>query len=69
MYVMKRATRSDGSPMGDFIHLDQLRTVVDLVPRFGQKADARLTREMSRYYHTEFFLNKYFTKELFFALD
>lgn len=69
LYIMKRAERSDGSLMGDFIRLDQIRAVVDLVPRFGTNADTRLTSTSSRYYYNEFFLNKYFTKELYWAFD
>jgi hypothetical protein len=68
MYVVKRAERNDGSAYGDIIPLYQLRDVVDLVPRFGQKADTRLTTETSYAYSGEFFLNKYFTKDHFYAL-
>jgi hypothetical protein len=69
MYILKRAKRLDGTIIGGIIPLSQIRALVDLVPRFGAQADRRLTKENSLEYSTEFFLNKYFDKEFFFALD
>jgi hypothetical protein len=68
LYVLKRAKRTDRSRMGGVIPLGQLRTLVELTPRFGCKADPRLTKESSLEYSSEFWLNKYFDKELFRAL-
>jgi hypothetical protein len=68
MYSVRRAKRSDGSVMGDVVPLHQLRTVVDLVPCFGEMADPRLTKENVLEYSKDFWVNKYFTKEIFFAL-
>ncbi len=67
MYVLKRACRADGSIMGDIVPLAQLRTLVDLVPRFGKKANRQLAKETVLEYSSEFWLNKYFEKELFYA--
>ena len=69
MYILKRATRADGSRMGDIVPLRQLRNYVELTPCFGKKADSRLARENSSAYSHEFWLNKYFDKELFYALQ
>ena len=44
MYLLKRATRADGSRMGDIIPLGQLRSAIELTPSFGKKADRRLTK-------------------------
>ena len=68
MYLLKRAHRNDGSIVGDVIPLVQLRALVDLVPRFGKAADRQLAKEAVLGYSSEFWLNKYFKKELFFAL-
>jgi hypothetical protein len=68
MYLLKRARRNDGASMGDVVPLSQLRTLINLVPRFGAKADNRLTMETALEYCAEFWLNKYFDKELFYAL-
>lgn len=67
MHLLKRARRTDGSIMGDIIPLAQLRTLVDLVPRFGKQANRRLAKETVLEYSSEFWLNKYFEKELFYA--
>ena len=54
--------------MGDVMPLGQLRALRDLVPHFGAAANKRLTKETSLELSLEFSLNKYFTKELFYAL-
>jgi hypothetical protein len=68
MHLLKRARRTDGSIMGDIVPLAQLRTLVDLVPRFGKQANRQLSKETVLEYSSEFWLNKYFEKELFYAL-
>ncbi|KAJ6468957.1 hypothetical protein DFH09DRAFT_1254079 [Mycena vulgaris] len=50
---------TNGIVMGDIIPLDQLRAHVELTPQFENSLD----------YSEEFWLTKYFTKELFFALS
>lgn len=69
MYVLKRATRADRTSIGGIIPLRQIRGLVNLVPRFGDKAERRLTKENCLAYSGEFWLNKYFDKEIFYALD
>ncbi|KAH9027612.1 hypothetical protein EDB85DRAFT_2074745 [Lactarius pseudohatsudake] len=54
MYLLKRARRNDGAIMGDVVPLAQLRALVNL--------------ETALEYSSEFWLNKYFDKELFYAL-
>ena len=68
MFALKRSIRSDGNRLGDVIPVTQIRSPVQLVPRFGHEADPRLTMETSLEYSTEFWLNKYETKEMFWAL-
>lgn len=69
LFLLKRAKRANGEAAGDIIPLDQLRSSVDIAPRFGEKADPRFTNSSSLTYATEFWLNKYFDKELFYALS
>ena len=69
MYVLKRAVRADKTHIGGIIPLQQTRELVDLVPRFGAEADRRFTYANSLEYSTEFWLNKYFDKELFYTLN
>lgn len=68
MYVLKRSCRADGARMGDIIPLTHIRTKVDLVPRFMDAADSRLTKESSLEYSNEFLLNSYFDKQLYYSL-
>ena len=69
LFLLKRAKRANGEEVADIIPLDQLRAWVDIAPRFGEKADPRFTNSSSLTYATEFWLNKYFYKELFYALS
>ncbi|KAF9784417.1 hypothetical protein BJ322DRAFT_1141469 [Thelephora terrestris] len=66
MYVLRRACRSDGSPMGAVVPLYHLRQPVQLVPKFGEKADPTLTSQTSFDASRDFYLNHYFDKEDYF---
>lgn len=68
MHTLKRAKHADGSPVGNFIPLNQLRAFISVIPQLGDVADARLTKAMSSHYSHSFFLNKYFDKEIYDAL-
>jgi hypothetical protein len=65
LYVFKRALRADKTRIGDIIPLSHCRAPVQLVPRFGDYADARLTSSNSMEWSREFFLNAYFDKDIF----
>jgi hypothetical protein len=68
MQVLRRSVPADGGRMGDVIPLSNLRAPADLIPRFRDAADARLTKENSLEYSREFLLNKYFDFDQFFTL-
>ncbi|KAF9777296.1 hypothetical protein BJ322DRAFT_1135060 [Thelephora terrestris] len=68
MYVLRRARRSDGSPMGAIIPFYHCHMPVNLIPKFGESADPYLTAETSMEDTREFFLNHYFDVEDFFHL-
>ena len=65
LYLLRRALRVDGSRIGDIIPLPHCHAPVQLVPRFGAKADIRLTNQNSMEWSREFFLNAYFDKHIF----
>ena len=67
LYLLKGSKWSNGVSMGDVLPLDQICSLVNLTPCFGKKAGRILTKDNSL--ETEFWLNKYFTKELFLALN
>ena len=54
---------------GDVIDLAHIRALVDLVPCFGESAEKRFSKETVLEHVLEFCLNKYFQKEIFFALQ
>ena len=68
MYCLKWAHPIDGSFLGDVIALEHIRALVDLIPHFGEVAKKCLSKEMVLEHVSEFRLNKYFEKELFYAL-
>jgi hypothetical protein len=51
--------------IGDVVPLCQLRGLVDLVPHFHKATHWGLTDRNSSSYSAEFFLNKYFHKDMF----
>jgi hypothetical protein len=68
MYLLKHASRAGLRHFGDIIPLTQLRGPVQLIPNFGEVADPWLTMLNSLHYSTEFWLNNYANKEIFWAL-
>ncbi|KAH7918498.1 hypothetical protein BV22DRAFT_1134543 [Leucogyrophana mollusca] len=69
LHILRRAQRSNGTPMGDIIPLSQLRAAVNVIPRFGKTANKRLTHSDSQALLKEFWLNKYWEKDLYHALS
>ncbi|KAG1837762.1 hypothetical protein F4604DRAFT_1942034 [Suillus subluteus] len=69
LHLLKRAKRSNGTRVGDVIPVTQLRAPINVVPRFGASADPRLTQYNSMEHASEFWLNKYWDKNIFFPLS
>lgn len=69
LYMMKRSSRANGSRLGDVIPLSQARIPAPLVPRYGVRADPKLTSRNSLEYSTEFYLNSFFDKELYYFMS
>ena len=67
-YIVKRSMRANGSHLGDIIPLSQARIPAPLVPWYGIQADPRLTSRNSLEYSTEFYLNHFFDKELYYFM-
>ena len=68
LYVMKRSTRANGSRLGDVVPLLQARIPAPVVPRYGVRADPKLSSRNSLEYSTEFYLNSFFDKELYYFM-
>ena len=65
LYILKRALRTNQTRIGGMVPLSHCRVPVQLIPRFGPKADDRLTCTTSMEKSREFFLNGYFDKNIF----
>jgi len=68
MYVVKRSLRSNGVRLGDVVPLSQARIPAPLIPRYGDRADPKLTAQNSLEFSTEFYLNHFFDKELYYFM-
>ena len=68
MHSLKRSLDADGTRVGYIVPLLHLVSPVQLIPKFGEQADARLTMQTCLEYSTEFWLNKYEEKEVFWAI-
>ena len=68
MHVLQREKRASGEYLGDIIPLSQLQAPVNLVPQFGKTANQHLSSTNSVALSEEFWLNKCWNKDLFYAL-
>ncbi|KAI5994395.1 hypothetical protein EDD15DRAFT_2165927 [Pisolithus albus] len=69
LHVLKRAMRSNGERIGDVLPLSHIRSPVHLIPRFGKTANPRLTTHTSHEFSTEFWLNRYWNKHIYYCLS
>lgn len=69
LHVLKRATHASGSLLGEVFPMDQLWSYVHIVPHFGRKADNQLSLTNCVHSSQLFFLNKYFNKDFFYAIN
>ena len=69
LHKLQRATRRNGERIGEVILLTQIRSSAHLIPNFGNEAHSRLTNLSSYELTNEFWLNKYWTKELYYTLS
>lgn len=68
LYLLKRAMRTNGGPIGDVLPLSYLRSPVHLILRFGKRANPRLTKNTSHELSNEFWLNHYSNKEIYYSV-
>ncbi|KIO08001.1 hypothetical protein M404DRAFT_135310 [Pisolithus tinctorius Marx 270] len=69
LHILRCAKRANGQCLGDVILLSQVQAFAHLIPRFGQTADNRLMAYNSFEHSSKFYLNKYFDKNMYFALS
>ncbi|KAI5984418.1 hypothetical protein EDD15DRAFT_2177214 [Pisolithus albus] len=69
MHLLKRAVGGNGQRVGEVIPLTRICSPAHLVPNFGRVAHSRLTSLSSYELSNDFWLNKYFSKEFYYALS
>jgi len=69
MYMLKRAVRGSGECIGEVIPLICIHSLAHLIPNFDCEAHSRLTNLSSYELSSEFWLNKYWSKEFYHALS
>ena len=69
MHLLKHTIRVNRQHIGEVIPLTLIHSPAHLIPYFGPKAHSRLTKLSSYKLNTEFWLNKYWSKEFYFALS
>lgn len=69
MHFLRRALRTNGQRVGEVIPITLIRSPAHLIPNFGREAHSRLTKFSSYECNNEFWLNKYWSKEAFYALS
>ncbi|KAG2058765.1 hypothetical protein BDR06DRAFT_980181 [Suillus hirtellus] len=65
MHTLAWAKHANGILVGDIVPLMQLQAFVNIILKLGAAADPRLTKSTSVHYHSSFYLNKYFNKQIY----
>ena len=68
MHFLRWAMTSHGRRIGDVVLVSHIRSAAHLIPNFGKEAHSRLTRQNSYELSTEFWLNKYWSREFYYVL-
>lgn len=68
IYIFRHVRQVNNDWIGNIIPITQIVAPVHLIPHFGPKADPQLMMQSGINHATEFYLNKFWNKELFFAL-
>ncbi|KAL4072026.1 hypothetical protein J3A83DRAFT_4372007 [Scleroderma citrinum] len=68
MFLVHRCFRSNGTPLGDIIPLDNVRHPIQLVPKFGVDAPRNMTCDNTLDVGREFYINSFADKETFHAI-
>ncbi|KAI6016894.1 hypothetical protein BKA83DRAFT_4059575 [Pisolithus microcarpus] len=69
MHVLKHTIQSDGARVGKVIPLHHIRSPAHVIPCFGKEVNPCLTRHNCYKLSNDFWLNKYWNKEFFYALS
>lgn len=68
MFAVRRRLRNGSRYLGDIVRLDDVRQVVQLVPKFGSGVPSIMTCDNSLELLGEFYVNSFADKEVFHAI-
>ncbi|KAH7910711.1 hypothetical protein BJ138DRAFT_1087120 [Hygrophoropsis aurantiaca] len=68
MFLVQRRHRSNSTRLGDIVPLEDVRQVIQLVPKFGKEISPTLDSENSLEVAREFYINNFADKETFHAI-
>ncbi|KAI9458070.1 hypothetical protein HD554DRAFT_2029733, partial [Boletus coccyginus] len=68
MFLVRRRLRSNGQRLGDIIPFDDVRQVIQLIPKFGSAVPPNMTCDNSLELGGEFYVNSFADKETFHAI-
>ena len=68
MFMVTCVLDANSDLKGEIVPLECLCSLLQVTPVFGQAVDKKLTQETSLEYSSQFWINKYFDKELYYAL-
>lgn len=68
MFQVKHAVRTNRERMGDIIELSRVRQAIQLIPKMGAQADRQLTSTNSLEACSEYYINNFSDKEVYFSV-
>ena len=69
MHLVRRAIKSNGTRIGDVVPVSHIQSAAHLIPSFGKQAHSHLSRQNSCELSSNFWLNKFWLKEFYYALS
>ena len=68
MQLLRWVTESNGTRIGDIVPVSHIQSAAHLIPSFGKEAHPCLSRQNVYELSTDFWLNKFWLKEFYYAL-
>jgi hypothetical protein len=68
LHSLKRATRRDGSHIGDVVPVAHICSLAQIIPRVSKVANSHLNCYTSNEHSINFRLNKYWNKQFYYSL-
>ncbi|KAF8130619.1 hypothetical protein EV363DRAFT_1167308, partial [Boletus edulis] len=69
MYLLRRARNSSGIRIRSVVPISHICSPTHIISKFGKEAHPRLTRESSLELSDNLWLNRYWSKDFYYALS